>query len=68
MRLAGYLAFVLLFVFGMYALPLCVRNFRRTRGSGTSEAYLYMLGIVLSAGLIVLAVVGVFSALFGRLH
>jgi hypothetical protein len=68
MRLAAYLAFVLLFVFGMYALPLCVRNFRRTRGSGTSKPHPYVLDIVLSAGLMVLAVIGVFVAVFGRPH
>jgi hypothetical protein len=68
MRLTVYFGAILLFVLGMYTLQLCARGFRQTRGTGTSKPRLYLLGIVLSAGLIVLAVAGVFSALFGRLH
>jgi hypothetical protein len=68
MRLTVYLFCILLFVFGMYTLQICVRGFRRTRGTGTFRLYLYVLGIALSAGLIVLAIAGIFSALFGRLH
>ncbi len=68
MRLAAYLAFVLSFVLGMYTLRICVRDFRRIRGSGASTPYLYVLGIVLSVGLIVLGVVGVFIAVIGPLH
>jgi hypothetical protein len=68
MRLTVYLGFILLFVLSMYTLQICVRNFRQTRGSGTFRLYVYVLGIVLSLGLIVLAVTGVFLALFGRRH
>jgi hypothetical protein len=68
MRLTVYLVAILLFVLGIYTLQLCVLGFRQIRGSGTSKPHLYVLGIVLSAGLIVLAVAGVFSALFGRLQ
>jgi hypothetical protein len=68
MRLTGYLVFILLFVLGMYALRICVRDFRRTRGSGTFKPYFYLLGIVLSVGLIVLAVIGTFFAVVGPLH
>jgi hypothetical protein len=68
MRLARYLAFVLLFVLGMYTLRICVRDFRQARGSGKFRPYLYALGIVLSAGLIVLAVIGVVFALYGPFH
>ncbi len=68
MRLTLYLGFILLFVLSMYTLQICVRNFRQTRGSGTFKPYLHVLGMVLSAGLIVLAVAGVFLALFGRRH
>ena len=66
-RMTVYLFCILLFVFGMYTLQICVRGFRQTRGTGTFNPYLYMLGIALSAGLIVLAIAGIFSALFGRL-
>ncbi len=68
MRLTGYLAFILLFVLGMYALRICARDFRRTCGSGTFKPYFYLLGIVLSIGLIVLAVIGTFFAVVGPLH
>jgi hypothetical protein len=68
MRLTVYLLFILLFVFGMYTLPICVNNFRGTRGSGTSKPYLYVLGILFSVVLIVLAATGVFLVLFGRLR
>ena len=68
MRLTAYFLFVLLFVLSMYTLPICVRDFRRTRGSGTFKPYLYMLGIVLSVGLLVLAVIGTFFALFRPFH
>jgi len=68
MRLAGYLAFILLFVLSMYTLKICVRDFRKTRGSGTFKPYAYAVGMVLSAGLLVLAVIGVFLVVFGRFH
>ena len=68
MRLTVYLVAILLFVLGIYTLQICVLGFRQTRGSGTSKPHVYMLGVVLSTGLIVLAVAGVFSALFRRLH
>jgi len=67
MQLAVYLFCILLFVLGMYTLQICVRGFRQTRGTGTFKPYLYVLGIALSAGLIVPAIAGIFSALFGRL-
>jgi hypothetical protein len=67
-RLTLYFFCILLFVFGMYTLQICVRGFRRTRGTGTFNPHLYVFGIVLSAGLIVLAVMGVLFAFFGRLH
>jgi hypothetical protein len=68
MRLTAYFFFILLFVLSMYTLPTCVRNFRRTRGSGTSKPYLCVLGIVLSVGVMVVAVFGVLFTVFARLH
>jgi hypothetical protein len=68
MRLTVYLLFILLFVLGMYTLRICVRDYRRTRGSGTFKPYFYLLGILLSVALLVFGVIGVFFAVVGPLH
>lgn len=65
MRLTRYLAFVLLFGMGMAGLQYYTREFRRTRDSGTFKPYANAFGILLSVGLIILAIIGVFSALLG---
>jgi hypothetical protein len=68
MRLTVYLLFILLFVLGMYTLRICVRDYRRTRGSGTFKPYFYLLGVLLSVALLVFGVIGVFFAVVGPLH
>ncbi len=68
MRLTVYLLFLLLFGLGVYTLRICLRDFRRTRGSGTFKPYLYLLGILLSVGLLVFGVIGFFFAVVGPLH
>jgi len=67
-RLAAYLFFVLLFVLGMHALRISARSFREARSSGTSKEYAYALGVVLSAALIVFAVIGVLFVLIEPVH
>jgi prolipoprotein diacylglyceryltransferase len=68
MRLTVYLLFILLFVLAMSTLRICVRDYRRTRNSGTFKPYFYLLGILLSVALLVLGVIGVFFAVVGPLH
>jgi hypothetical protein len=52
----------------MYSLKICVRDFRRTRGSGTAAPYFYAFGVALSGALTILAAIGVFFAVFGPFH
>ena len=52
-----YLPLVLLFVLCAYMLKICVRDFRRTRGSGTFKPYLYALGAAFSMLMIGFAVI-----------
>ena len=68
MRLSGYLLGVLVFVLCMYTLQLCMRDFRRTRGSGTFKPYLFLVGAVLSGAIMLLAIIAVLLIMIGPLH
>jgi hypothetical protein len=65
---ASFYAAVLVLLFSMYALKVCVRNFRGSSQKRYFKAYLYGAGAAFSCGLIVLALFRVFLSLFGPFH
>ena len=68
MTVSGYFVAILVFVLCMYTLELCIRDFRKTRGSGTVKPYLYVLGAVLSALVLLVAALAVLLIVVGPLH
>jgi H+/Cl- antiporter ClcA len=62
-----FLALLLLALCG-YGLWKCLGGFRRTRGSGTSKPYLYVLSMTLLLGIIALVLLVVVFEFVGPLH
>jgi hypothetical protein len=68
MCVSGYFVAALVILLGVYTFRICLRDFRQTRGSGTVKPYLYVLGALLSLGLIALAFVAALLVFVGPLH
>ena len=68
MRASGYLLAALMVLLGGFTLRICLREFRRTKGSGTAKHFLYVLGALFSFGIILWALVGTLLIFVGPLH
>lgn len=68
MNLSGYAALALLLLVSVYALRICMRDFRAARKSGGHRSYLYVLVAVLALAVIGFAVLILVFSMLGPFH
>jgi hypothetical protein len=68
MTLSGYLMSALVFVVCIYILRICLRDFRGSRGSGGVKPYVFVLGMVLSCGVMIVTALVVLLLIVRPFH